>query len=387
MVTGAFLLTVVLSGVTLLYEPDLQKLLHPSLYDATPADQTVSADRARSAALREVPDFKVENVIKNRGVWEVHGLLAKGDGPSREIHVDPGTGAVLGVGNANGGVLGVLKNLHMCALTCEEYAGYWGAMAYKVKVLGNELMLGTLLIGLLGLMLLGLVLSGALLWWPGIKQMARGFALRRHKGRYAVNYDLHKLVGIAAVPFLLTWAVTGAGFEFKQIGDAWYGVLPGSRPAEYEALESKPVKGRSVSVARAERIARDMVPSGRLSSVSVPDPETKDSAYSIWFSEGTDPYQYGPWRGDVEVSVDRYSGRARITYGDPSVDRPASETLWESWNFPIHAGTPISGALRTPWLLFGLAPLLLAITGSTTWLMRRRKRRAKATNGSPPVAA
>jgi uncharacterized iron-regulated membrane protein len=377
MVTGVFVLTVVLSGTALLYEPDLQKLLHPSLYDATPAAPTVSADRARAAALLEVPDFKVENVVKNRGVWEVSGQLAKGEGPYRQIHVDPATAAVLGIGNANGGVLGVLKNLHMCALTCEDYAGYWGAMAYKVKLLGNELMVGTLLLGLLGLVLLGLALSGVLLWWPGVKRMARAFVLRRRKGRYAVNYDLHKLAGMAAIPFLVMWAVTGAGFEFKQIDDAWYAVLPGSKPATYEALKSKPIEGRSVSMARAERIARAMVPSGRLSSVSVPDTETKDSAYSIWFSEATDPYQYASFRGDIEVGVDRYSARAKITYGDPSVDRPVSQSLWEFWNFPIHAGTPINGALRTPWLLFGLAPLLLAITGMTTWLMRRRKRRAK----------
>jgi len=57
MFTGALLLTVVLSGMALLYEPDLQKLLHPSLYDAAPAASTISADRARAAALLEVPDF------------------------------------------------------------------------------------------------------------------------------------------------------------------------------------------------------------------------------------------------------------------------------------------------------------------------------------------
>jgi uncharacterized iron-regulated membrane protein len=37
----------------------------------------------------------------------------------------------------------------------------------------------------------------------------------------------------------------------------------------------------------------------------------------------------------------------------------------------------VNGALRIPWVLFGLTPLLLAVTGMTTWLLRRRKRRAK----------
>lgn len=226
-------------------------------------------------------------------------------------------------------------------------------------------------------MLLVLSLSGIVLWWPGIKRMARGFSVRRRKGRYAINYDVHKLAGMAAIPFLLMWAITGAGFEFKQVDQTWYALLPGSEPVERQDFESKPTVRRSVSMSQAERIARDLVPSGRLSSVTLPEPGKTESAYTIRFSEGIDPRQYDAHRGDVRVSVDQYSGRAEITDGDPSVDRPVSQVLWEAWDFPIHTGTPVNGALRTPWVLFGLAPLLLAITGMTTWLMRRRKRRAK----------
>lgn len=207
--------------------------------------------------------------------------------------------------------------------------------------------------------------------------MARGFSVRRRKGRYAINYDVHKLAGMAAIPFLLMWAITGAGFEFKQVDQTWYASLPGSEPVEQQDFESKPTVRRSVSMSQAERIARDLVPSGRLSSVTLPEPGKTESAYTIRFSEGIDPRQYDAHRGDVRVSVDQYSGRAEITDGDPSVDRPVSQVLWEAWDFPIHTGTPVNGALRTPWVLFGLAPLLLAITGMTTWLMRRRKRRAK----------
>jgi uncharacterized iron-regulated membrane protein len=377
-VTGLLLLMVTLSGVILLYAPDLQKLLHPSLYDATPATQTISAGGARAAAVAAFPGFIVDRVSKNRGVWTVRGDLATGERPQREIHVDPGTGNVLGVADPRGGVLGVLTNLHTCALACDDYAGYWGAMAYEANVLGNELQVGELLLGLIALVLLVLSLSGIVLWWPGIKRMARGFAVRRRKGRYAVNYDVHKVAGMVAIPFLLMWAITGAGFEFKQVDQAWYALLPGSEPVEQQDFESKPIADRAVSIAQAERIARDLVPSGRLSSVTLPDPDEKESVYTIRFSEGIDPAQYDSHRGDVRVGVDQYSGRAQITNGDPSVDRPLSEVLWESWDFPLHTGTPVNGALRTPWVLFGLAPLLLAVTGMTTWLMRRRKRRAKS---------
>jgi hypothetical protein len=111
-------------------------------------------------------------------------------------------------------------------------------------------------------------------------------------------------------------------------------------------------------MSQAQRIAHDLVPSGRLTSVTLPDPSEQKSAYTVRFSEGIDPSQYDSHRGDVRVGVDQYSGRAAITQGDPSVHRPLSQVLWESWDFPIHTGT--------------------AVTGMTTWLMRRRKRRARA---------
>jgi hypothetical protein len=42
----------------------------------------------------------------------------------RPNFVDAGSGAVNGQNNLYGGVVGFLENLHDCALTCEEFAGY-----------------------------------------------------------------------------------------------------------------------------------------------------------------------------------------------------------------------------------------------------------------------
>ena len=66
------------------------------------------------------------------------------------------------------------------------------------------------------------------MWWPGIKRLARGLRVRRRQGTYAFNYDLHNVVGLAAIPFLVMWGFTGAHFELKQVSELWYAVLPGS---------------------------------------------------------------------------------------------------------------------------------------------------------------
>jgi hypothetical protein len=108
------------------------------------------------------------------------------------------------------------------------------------------------------------------------------------------------------------WGFTGAHFELKQVSDLWYAVLPGQGADERE-IESKPLPGRAVSMDQAAAIARRTVPDGRLVSVSVLD-RKKTSAYLVWLSRGNDTYDHGVFPGNVGVTIDRYSGKATVTY-------------------------------------------------------------------------
>ena len=373
LLVGVILLVVVLSGVALVLDPELDGALHPGLYRSTPTETPLSAEQALAVVQRERPGFGPTDVVWNRGHWEVYG-----DEHRLQAHVDPGTGRLNGIGSHNGGVMGFLKNLHMCALSCADYPGHLAFLEAETPILSNdELNLGGLILAGAGLALIVLCLSGLVLWWPGIRRMARGLRVRRGKGRYALHYDLHKVVGFAAIPFLLMWAVTGAGFELKQFEQAWYALLPGERPAEYVAMTSTPRPGDGIDQREARAIAQRTLPRHRITSVSVPDHKEKTSAYSVWMSprDGIDASAHASWSGTSEVAVDRYSGRARVTWGEPG--RPRAQQLWQDWQFYGHAGYFFGPWPRALWLVLGLAPLLLAVTGLTTWLLRRRKRRAR----------
>lgn len=373
LLTGVVLLVIVISGVAVVLDPEIDKALNPSLYRSTATETPITAAEALAVVRRERPDFKANDVIWNRGHWEVYG-----DDYLVQAHVDPGTGRFNGIGAHDGGVMGFLKNLHMCALACEGMPGHLAFLEAKTPLLGNEeLTVGGLIVGGSGLVLIVLCLGGLVLWWPGIKSFARGLKVRRGKGRYATHYDLHNVVGFVSIPFLLMWAITGAGFEFKQFEQAWYALLPGKVPTETEPLESKPLAGRAIDMGQAREIAQRKLPDYRFVSVSVPDAKEKTSAYSVWFvpRNGIDPTAHALWPGTTEVAVDRYSGAAKITYGSP--DRPLTHQLWQDWQFYGHAGYFMGAWPRLLWVVIGLAPLLLAVTGVTTWLIRRRKRRGK----------
>jgi hypothetical protein len=61
---------------------------------------------------------------------------------------------------------------------------------------------------------------------------------------------------------------------------------------------------------------------------------------------------------------------------------PLAQELWEDFNFPAHSGMIVNGWWRMIWAVLGLVPLLLAVTGLSTWLwtrgVRKRRRRREA---------
>jgi uncharacterized iron-regulated membrane protein len=391
LITGIALLAVVLSGVVLTFGPELHQLINNEQYAGTKTDEPISHAEALAALERQDPDFKHADVIYDDDVYSIYDAKYE-----ERAFVDAGTGEVLGTASETSGFMGLMKNIHFCGLSCKDYPGYVPFLNEKVKdsfvpTFGNKGMTwGSLLLGLLGLVLIFLSLGGLWLWWPSIKRVARGFQIRRST-RYKFNYDLHKVVGFAAVPFLIMWGWTGAGFELKQVSDLWYAVLPGEAAADedYATLESDPKNEDSVepeaadgkvTSAEAQAIGQ-RVAGDDARFISVNEPAGKTGVWDLWFSDGSDPYEYGMWPGDYEVYVDQYSGKSAVVFpANEGRDRPVSQVLWDDWNYSVHAGFFANPGWRIFWGVFGMAVLLLAVTSVITWLIRRgrRKRSGKA---------
>ncbi len=378
---GLLLLVVVVSGVALVLQPEIEQVTHPGLYDTDPAPARIGPGRALQVVQRELPDFETSGgfVQEQRGAWEVHAPTGAA------ARVDDTDGRLLGTIDREHGVMGFLANLHECGLSCEEMTGYVGFLNEPATVgvvdlsLGNEGTWGGLILLVSALVLLVLVLTGLYLWWPGRRRMRRGLRIRRGAGRYKFQYDLHKAVGFVALPALAIWAITGINFELpKQMEAAWYAVTPGSPvPESIYEFESKPGSGPGVDMREAIGRGSAEAPAGsKLVSINKPEMGEKNSYYELWFTHGVDTYEYGYYPGNYGVYVDRYSGRARRYFPDPSQDT-VTNNFWQNWMGAIHMGTVVGWLPRLGWILFGLTPLLLAVTGITTWLIRRRARRRK----------
>lgn len=367
MVVGLFLLLECVSGAVLLMAPELTSLGQGERYRSTPSAAPLDAKGALDLVREQRPDLEAVSVRQFNGVWTVKG---DDDGPVDTAFVDPGAATINDVGTMDPWYLGFLDNLHECALGCDDVPGYVPVMD---ATLWGEVEVRNLVLGTLGVFLTFLCISGIVIWWPTIRKFGTGFRIRRGRGSYVRDLDLHKVVGILSLPLLLMWGVSGMNFEFDWPARAYYAALPGSEPPDND--DPEPGTGKMIKYREAQAIAVALHPRARLVGIDVEAPKEPGGLYEFRFSEGYDLEKYSTSPGNVQVKIDSHGGGV---VDDGQVQGPITTKYWESWQDGLHFGALVPWEPRLVGVLVGLAPVLLAITGITIWLVKWRSRRNRA---------
>ncbi|GAA3659439.1 hypothetical protein GCM10022237_19350 [Nocardioides ginsengisoli] len=379
LVVSAFLVVLMAAGVPLLYGAESFRARNADLYRPTHSAHPITAQQALEVVRDAHPDFTAGNVISDSGIFVVADPrlnLAYG--------VDPGSGRITGTGHYYGGFQGFVENLHAFGLSSPRYPGYVPFMATAMPSFGISGLeghtLGDSLIGLLGCLLVLLALSGLYLWWPGIKRLSSGFRARTGKSRYITHRELHKVVGILALPFLLMWGLTGAAAKYPMIEQGLLAVTGGDT-GQVKALNwdfaSVPHDGaQDIGLDAAAAAALTEV-DGRISNRTLPDPSDPASAYLFEISEPDwDPYDGTMLAGNDWVYVDRYDAtHTKVVWSGH--DAPIQNRVYEELVYPSHFGWYLNGWVRLIWAVFGLAPLFLLTTGLVSWGIRHRRKKAR----------
>jgi uncharacterized iron-regulated membrane protein len=233
---------------------------------------------------------------------------------------------------------------------------------------------GRIIVGISGILLILLSLTGVVIWWRGRRALKRGLTVRWKASPKRLNYDLHGAVGIYSMIGLIILGFTGAGLTF-------YGAF--DRTAHAIGRAGPPLEApRSTVVAAASDISLDELvdaavpemPGGRLARVDFPFGE--DGAFRVRFRM---PGELHPI-GLSMVFVDRYSGEVLLSAN--ALDQPAARRLGYTY-YPLHIGSFGGRFVQLLYVLAGLAPALLSVTGVVIWYNRRQKRnRRRATQAS-----
>jgi uncharacterized iron-regulated membrane protein len=391
---GLLLLVITTTGAAVLYSPEWTKWSNESTFHVTKSAHPITVDRALEIIDQAHPNYHAGSVNVYDGLYEVYSADEDGDGGFYGI--DPGSGRITGHANPESGVMAFMAQVHECFFTCDHQTGYIHALNDPVPTLGmkwlKDLTWGAFILGMTGLFLIFLAVSGIWLWWPGLKKWAHGFRVRWSKGRYARDYDLHQVVGMAAVPFLLMWGLTGASFEFNWVNTAWYRATGGHTVADV-SFASNPVKDKKTpDIGLPTALAAASAKAGshaQVKYVSLPDTDDDTATYSFYFARDFDQYSHGGYPGQYGVDVDRHDA-THVHVNDLGAAPTLSNKLLDDYGGSLfHYGQSVNGWWRILWFTFGLTPLLLSITGVSTWLVKRaaRKRRrnaARATATSAP---
>lgn len=242
-----------------------------------------------------------------------------------------------------------------------DYAMSW-IYELHMDLLSGEM--GHSIVGWSGLLLLLLLFSGLAAWWPrGSWRKATGF--KRGAAPIRRLYDIHKLVGLSALPLLILFAVTGFMLALPTLSDRMLAHVAG--PLDIQPVtRSTPRPGAPVPLAVALAAGHRALPDARLAWIEVPPPGP--GVIRLRVQVPGDPSRRFP---HSYIQVDQYSSAVLAVF---DARRHGLSTQVNNWLHPLHDASV--GGLATRLLAFvvGLLPALLFVTGLLRWTQRNRRR-------------
>lgn len=346
-----------LTGSLLVFSHELDALLSPQLLHAhSPTERTpvVSPQTVREAMDQHRPRLEVQSILPPQTAGETYEVRLKGDG---RAYVNPYTGAVLGVRSATDHPIGWLFHLHMELLSGER---------------------GKTAVGVGGLLLILLGGTGIFLWWPGKKGVRQGFTVQWRAGWKRVNFDLHRVVGAVVVLLPGLVALTGAAMVWGPQVTDWTYALTRTPPRLKVASTPQPERA-ALSLDRLVEAAEAALPGAVTTRITLAGKPTAPVVIRKKFARELHP------NGMSFVYLDQYSGR--VLHVENALQAAAGPRLLHL-RYPLHIGHYGGWSVRILYVLVGLTPAFLFITGCLMWWNRysipRRRRRIAVTAPTTP---
>ena len=204
-------------------------------------------------------------------------------------------------------------------------------------------------------------ISGLALWlWRGMIHNGTWTSVFQidWRRRKTLNFQLHRLAGLAANVVLLILSATGITLGFPQT----FRNLVETKPPNVRIQKG----GKRLPLESLIQAALHEIPGGQLREVRLPQNSTSPVTVRIWHA--------GDFRPEGSNQVTLNPATAAVL----AIDRAAS---WTPAKRAIMAPTPIHFGewggrfVKALWCLAGIAPTLLFLSGFAIWWMGFRARR------------
>ena len=343
---GAVFALLGVTGSVLVFDHELDALLHPSMFAAGGESRVLASGAAIDAAQSALPEG--QNVAWLSWPNEARDVFRAYGGPPddrfrRLITVDPASGEVLGTRAGDGGLLRFIYDLH-----------------FKLQLGAG----GQTVVGIVGVLILISLGSGLYLWWPRKGHWRTSLTVLRGARSQRRDFDLHRVTGIYGIALLLVMSGTGI---FMALPDYTEPVVEAFSPiTPRTGTIASNVSGDAVDidVDAAVAIARDHLPGAKVTGIGLPREEA--GTYRVALSEPAHPRDSA---GRSYVRVDRHTGEVRATR---TWDGMTAADRFLDWQLPLHNGEAFGLIGRLIVFVTGLLPSALLVTGFLIWRHRQR---------------
>lgn len=344
---GLLLSIICLSGVLIVYKPELEKLSIPELarIEVPKQGQRLPLQQLLEATQVAYPNYTLENMVLYGGPNEAYSFRSREHGRSGrvQIYINQYTGEVLGA---------------------DRYSSKWMQWLYDLHVSLFIKKSGKQFVGIFGLVLICLSLSGLVLlvgrYWRVLRVQSRNARTQ--------TFRWHNLIGLYSLPFVLLIAFTGA-----------YWGMPNLYRAAFESIG----EGRAIVPAPEANLSKDL-PLAALDEVlataqkAFPEgmptmiflPQGKKTTFSVRMRASSDYAR----TGNNHIYIAPHT--AELAGTNLWRDKGSAEKLTRSMYF-LHFGEFGGHTTRVLWMLLGLSVPLLYITGVYLWWSKRRRRSAR----------
>lgn len=353
--TGLLMIVVGLTGSAIVFYDELAAWLYPELQSVEPAQKPLPLERLLTIAKHRAGSLPITDIELPLTASEPVIFYAEtGHDEFVRLFIDPYDGAILGQKSPREDVLGVLLLLHTHLLAGET---------------------GETIVGASGLILLFLVVTGVWMWWPGCKRVLRSFRVRL---RPSLRFwsELHKVFGIVTAPTLVLVSITGSALIFYTVAQAFLLYITASPPrATSPAIVAPTASAQRVSLDRLLAAAEQAIPVGISTFIHTPEQSLAPVAVRKRLPQETHR------NGRTFVYLNPYN--AQVVHIDHAL-RASAGVRALNLLYPLHTGDVGGLWLRVSYVLTGVLPAVLLISGIIIWWRRRTPRKVPMARMTPP---
>ena len=356
LIVTLYAIVIGLSGSALVFREEIERATQPTLYHLAPSTQQTSLATTIQRIEAARPGWRAFSLSGlDHQDQAIALLMTPQHGPPtanfRYVSFNPHTGEVLLDRQRYDGLLGWITNLHFYLLS------------------GHN---GLLLSGWMALGLLILCLTGIVLWWPGIRRAASALILHRRHSWRRINWDLHAVIGFWTGALLLAVTFTGLYFAFPTpITNLMFFATGSTHQAAKAEAPAKPLTPSTTALLSVDQTLaaarKALPPDAPPSYLQLPTkPNTPYNATGYY--AGTAPYSQL-----VRISLDPHTGA--VLSSEDTRTQPLALRLIQYF-FAIHFGSfagegPLGLLVKALWVLIGIAPALLGVTGVLMYWNRK----------------